>query len=133
MALPIEDYALLGDGHTAALVGKDGAVDWLCLPRFDSAACFAALLGDETNGRWLLGPVDHGEVSRRYIGDTSVLETTYTTDSGVLVVTDFMPVNDDRFDLVRRVQCKEGTSGGCASTTARSGPGSTARCTTARR
>ncbi|HET8561001.1 MAG TPA: glycoside hydrolase family 15 protein [Marmoricola sp.] len=110
MALPIEDYALLGDGHTAALVGKDGSVDWLCLPRFDSAACFAALLGDETNGRWLLGPVDEdAEVSRRYVGDTSVLETTYTTGSGVVVVTDFMPLNDGRFDLVRRVVGKGGS------------------------
>ncbi len=109
MALPIEDYALLADGHTAALVGKDGSIDWLCLPRFDSAACFAALLGDETNGRWLIGPADDAEVSRRYIGDTTVLETTYTTATGTVVVTDFMPINDGRFDLVRRVQCKAGT------------------------
>jgi GH15 family glucan-1,4-alpha-glucosidase len=109
MALPIEDYALLGDGHTAALIGKDGSVDWLCLPRFDSAACFAALLGDETNGRWLIGPAGEPEASRRYVGDTSVLETTYTTDTGTVVVTDFMPLNDNRFDLVRRVECKRGS------------------------
>ena len=109
MALPIEDYALLGDGQTAALIGKDGSVDWLCLPHFDSAACFAALLGDETHGRWLLGPVGDAEVSRRYVGDTSVLETTYTTDTGTVVVTDFMPVNDGRCDLVRLVEGKEGS------------------------
>ena len=109
MALPIEDYALLGDGHTAALIGRDGSVDWLCLPRFDSAACFAALLGDERNGRWLLGPAEEAESSRRYVGDTSVLETTYTTATGTVVVTDFMPVNDSRCDLVRRIEGKEGS------------------------
>jgi GH15 family glucan-1,4-alpha-glucosidase len=109
MALPIEDYALLGDGQTAALIGKDGSVDWLCLPHFDSAACFAALLGDESHGRWLLGPAGEAEVSRRYVGDTSVLETTYTTDTGTVVVTDFMPVNDGRCDLVRLVEGKHGT------------------------
>jgi GH15 family glucan-1,4-alpha-glucosidase len=109
MALPIEDYALLGDGQTAALIGKDGSVDWLCLPHFDSAACFAALLGDESHGRWLLGPVGDAEVSRRYVGDTSVLETTYTTETGTVVVTDFMPVNDGRCDVVRLVEGKEGS------------------------
>ena len=109
MALPIEDYALLGDGHTAALVGRDGSVDWLCLPRFDSDACFAALLGDADNGRWLLGPVDPAETSRRYVGDSAVLETTYRTHSGVVRVTDFMPPGDDRHDLIRRIEGIEGT------------------------
>ncbi|MGN6780238.1 MAG: glycoside hydrolase family 15 protein [Marmoricola sp.] len=103
MPLPIEDYALLGDGHTGALVGLDGSVDWLCLPRFDSDACFAALLGTPDNGRWLIGPRDEHQVSRRYIGDTTVLETTYTTADGEVKVIDFMPLGDDRHDLVRRV------------------------------
>ena len=79
MPLPIEDYALIGDRGTAALVGRDGSVDWLCLPRFDSPACFAALLGDEDNGRWLLAPADEHEATRSYVGDTALLETTFTT------------------------------------------------------
>ena len=82
MPLPIEDYALIGDRGTAALVGNDGSVDWLCLPRFDSPACFAALLGDEDNGRWLLAPADEYEVTRSYVGDTALLETTFTTADG---------------------------------------------------
>src|SRR6185295_14488026 len=97
MALPIEDYAVLGDTGTAALVGKDGSVDWLCLPRFDSPACFAALLGGPEHGRWLLGPKDAGaSVSRRYVGDSAVLETTWTTDTGCAVVLDVMPIGDGR-------------------------------------
>ena len=109
MALPIEDYAALGDGNTAALVGRDGSIDWLCLPRFDSSACFAALLGSADNGRWLIGPSGKHSASRRYIGDTGVLETTYTTRSGTVVVTDLMPVNDRRADLVRRITGVEGS------------------------
>ncbi|MGI9155686.1 MAG: glycoside hydrolase family 15 protein [Marmoricola sp.] len=109
MALRIEDYAVLGDGHTAALVGRDGSIDWLCLPRFDSPACFASLLGDDTNGRWLIGPAGEHECTRRYIGDSLVLETTYTTETGTVVVTDLMPVNDDRADVVRRIVGVEGS------------------------
>ncbi|MCW2780083.1 MAG: glycoside hydrolase family 15 protein [Marmoricola sp.] len=109
MALPIEDYAVLGDGHTAALVGRDGSVDWLCLPRFDSPACFAALLGDEGNGRWLLGPVDPISEVRRYIADSTVLETTYSTATGRVIVTDMMPTRDARADLIRRIRCIDGT------------------------
>jgi GH15 family glucan-1,4-alpha-glucosidase len=109
MALPIEDYAALGDGNTAALVGRDGSIDWLCLPRFDSHACFAALLGDPDNGRWLIGPAGRHTSTRRYVGDTGVLETTYTSRRGTVVVTDLMPVNDKRADLVRRITGVEGS------------------------
>ncbi|QBR91446.1 glycoside hydrolase family 15 protein [Nocardioides euryhalodurans] len=109
MPLPIEDYALVGDRHTAALVGKDGSIDWLCLPRFDSPACFAALLGDETNGRWLLGPRDEARVTRRYVGRTSLLETTFTTDTGSVTLLDVMPTGDGRADVVRRVTGVSGT------------------------
>ncbi|MGH3507515.1 MAG: glycoside hydrolase family 15 protein [Nocardioidaceae bacterium] len=108
MPLRIEDYAVLGDNGTCALVGLDGSVDWLCLPRFDSPACFAALLGNPRNGRWLLGPVEEARTTRRYVGDTFVLETRHETDSGVVTVTDLMPVGDGRADLVRRVEGIEG-------------------------
>jgi GH15 family glucan-1,4-alpha-glucosidase len=111
MALPIEDYALVGDRGTAALIGRDGSVDWLCLPRFDSPACFAALLGGPEHGRWLLAPADVHDVetSRRYVGNSAILETTFTTPSGVLVLRDVMPVGDGRADLVRTVSCTEGS------------------------
>ncbi|HEX5740338.1 MAG TPA: trehalase-like domain-containing protein [Pilimelia sp.] len=88
----IEDYALIGDLQTAALVGRDGSVDWLCLPRFDSAACFAALLHDPSAGRWLLAPVDGGPATRRrYRGDSLVLESEWDTAGGSVRVVDFMP------------------------------------------
>jgi GH15 family glucan-1,4-alpha-glucosidase len=103
MALPIEDYALIGDRHTAALVGRNGSVDWLCLPRFDSPACFAALLGEEEHGLWQLCPVDDFECSRRYLDDSTVLETTFTTATGVLRLVDLMPTGDGRADVVRRL------------------------------
>jgi len=110
MALPIEDYAVLGDTGTAALVGRDGSVDWLCLPRFDSPACFAALLGDRSNGRWLLGPTDpEARTTRRYVGNSFVLETLHETDTGVVKVTDLMPLADNRADVVRKVEGVSGT------------------------
>ncbi len=109
MALPIEDYAVIGDLATAALVGLDGSVDWLCLPRFDSPACFAALLGDPDNGRWLIGPEGQHESTRRYLDDTEVLETTHVTPTGSVRVVDVMPVGDGRADLVRRVVGVDGT------------------------
>ncbi len=109
MSLPIEDYAAVGDGHTAALIGINGSLDWLCLPHFDSPACFARLLGDEDNGHWLLGPAGEHTAVRRYIGDTAVLETTYSTDTGEVRVTDVMPTGDRRADLVRRVEGIRGT------------------------
>ncbi|WP_258723410.1 glycoside hydrolase family 15 protein [Cellulomonas sp. NS3] len=106
---PIGDYAVLGDGHTAALVSRRGSVDWLCLPRFDSPASFAALLGTREHGRWLLTVPDATEVSRTYVEDSFVLRTTYTSPTGTAVVTDAMPVGDGRADLVRRVECTAGT------------------------
>ena len=110
MALPIEDYALIGDRGTAALVGKDGSIDWLCLPRFDSPACFAALLGTEDNGRWLLAPADDVvSTSRRYVDGTALLETTFTTADGEVVLLDVMPTGDGRADVVRRLTCTRGT------------------------
>jgi GH15 family glucan-1,4-alpha-glucosidase len=109
MPLPIEDYAAIGDGHTAALIGIDGSMDWLCLPQFDSPACFAGLLGSDENGHWLLGPAGKHTANRRYVGDTAVLETTYCTSSGEVRVTDSMPTGDRRADVVRRVEGIRGT------------------------
>jgi GH15 family glucan-1,4-alpha-glucosidase len=107
--LRIEDYAMIGDLETAALVGRDGSIDWLCLPRFDSGACFAALLGNENNGRWLIAPQGGVKrVSRRYRGDSLVLETTWETEDGVVRVTDAMPIRDQSADVVRLVEGVEG-------------------------
>ncbi|HEX6959118.1 MAG TPA: glycoside hydrolase family 15 protein [Ferrovibrio sp.] len=111
MPLAIEDYALIGNLHTAALVGRDGSIDWLCLPRFDSPACFAALVGKPENGRWLLQPdCDITEVKRRYRDDTLILETEFTTEAGRVTVSDFMPVPADerRVDLFRIVTGRQG-------------------------
>ena len=110
MALNIEDYGLIGDCHTAALVGRDGSMDWLCMPRFDSPSMFGALLGDEDHGRWLLAP--SGPVvstSREYLEDTFVLVTTWRTATGVVEVADFMPTDNRRADIVRRVTGIEGS------------------------
>ena len=104
----IEDYALLGDLQTAALVERGGSIDWLCFPRFDSDACFAALLGDEENGRWLLAPEHGGTPRRHYLHDTMVLETIWETDEGSARVLDFMPPRGRAPDVVRIV---EGTGG----------------------
>lgn len=109
MAQRIEDYALIGDCQTAALVGRDGSIDWLCLPRFDSAACFAALLGTPDNGRWKIAPAaEVKRVRRRYVGDTLVLETEFETADGAVAVTDFMPVREVTPDLVRIVDGRRG-------------------------
>jgi GH15 family glucan-1,4-alpha-glucosidase len=110
MALPIEQYALLGDTETAALVGIDGSIDWLCLPRFDSAACFAALLGKPEHGRWLIGPAEEDCTSTwSYVPDTFVLETVHRGRNGTVKVTDLMPIADGRADVVRRVEGLSGT------------------------
>jgi GH15 family glucan-1,4-alpha-glucosidase len=109
VALEIAEYAVLGDMGTAALVGSDGSVDWLCLPRFDSPACFAALLGTPEHGRWLIGPEAQAETTRSYLPDTFVLETTHETSDGIVKVTDWMPIGDRRADVVRRVEGVSGT------------------------
>jgi GH15 family glucan-1,4-alpha-glucosidase len=109
LPLPIEDYALIGDTQTAALVGRDGSIDWLCLPRFDSGACFAALLGSPEHGRWLLAPMDPVTAQRRrYRSNTLILETEYETAGGAVRVLDFMPPRETKPDVVRIV---EGISG----------------------
>ena len=109
MANPIEDYALIGDCETAALISRDGSMDWLCWPRFDSGACFAALLGTPENGRWKLAPVGETiRTSRRYRGDTMILETTHETATGEVLVIDFMPKRDEKSNVVRMVIGKRG-------------------------
>lgn len=136
MALDIEDYALISDCRTAALVGRDGSIDWLCLPRYDSASMFGALLGDPNHGRWLLAPTDAAPstaddpdpattpptaavptntaatgatVARAYRGDTFILSTVWTTSTGQVEVVDFMPHGSGRADIVRRVHGRSGT------------------------
>jgi GH15 family glucan-1,4-alpha-glucosidase len=109
VALPIEDYGLIGDTQTVALVGRDGSIDWLCLPRFDAPACFAALLGNASHGRWSIAPVEGARAARRgYRGDSLVLEQEFDTPTGTVRLIDFMPVRHREPDLVRIV---EGVSG----------------------
>jgi GH15 family glucan-1,4-alpha-glucosidase len=101
----LEDYALIGDTHTAALVGRDGSIDWLCVPRFDSAACFAALLGTPANGRWLIAPKDGGPATRRSYRDESlVLEQEWDTPTGTVRISDFMPPRHHHPRIYRRVE-----------------------------
>jgi GH15 family glucan-1,4-alpha-glucosidase len=118
MPLQIEDYAIIGDTHTAALVGRDGSIDWLCVPRFDSEACFANLLGDKTNGYWRIAPASSppsGEgtplmaTERRYRGETLVLETEFATETGRVRVTDCMPIRENAPDIVRVVEGMKGS------------------------
>jgi GH15 family glucan-1,4-alpha-glucosidase len=107
--LKIEDYALIGDCHTAALVGRDGSIDWLCWPRFDSAACFAALLGGPEHGRWLICPSNkNAAVRRRYRENTLILETEFETADGAVTLIDFMPVRQQQLDLARLVVGRRG-------------------------
>ncbi|MCG1055477.1 glycoside hydrolase family 15 protein [Mycetohabitans sp. B5] len=123
MPRAIEDYALIGDGHTAALVGRDGSIDWLCWPRFDSGACFAALLGTPEHGRWLIAPYTPDAAShppddatpltvsstrRRYRGDTLILETDFETPDGAVTLIDFMPSRSGHSELVRIVVGQRG-------------------------
>jgi len=107
--LKIEDYALIGDCHSAALVGRDGSIDWLCWPRFDSAACFAALLGKRDHGRWRIAPVGvHTCARRSYRGDSLILETEFETAEGAVTLIDFMPTREDTCQLVRIVLGRRG-------------------------
>jgi len=108
MPSKIEDYALIGDTHTAGLVSRDGSIDWLCLPRFDSAACFAALLGRPEHGRWLLRPTEIHRVHRHYRPGTLVLETEYETVDGSVAVVDCMPIRERHPTLVRMVEGRKG-------------------------
>src|ERR1700746_2332523 len=105
----IEDYALIGDCASAALVGRDGSIDWLCLPRFDSAACFAALLGTPEHGRWLIEPAERAKVTRRYRPGTVFLETRFKTAKAETMLLDFMPVGTEHSCIVRLVVGVSGT------------------------
>ncbi|OMH23967.1 glycoside hydrolase family 15 [Tersicoccus phoenicis] len=109
MSIPLEEYALLSDLRTGPLVSRGGSIDWLCLPRFDSPACFCALLGDADDGRWLLHVPDGNVIDRRYTPQTFVLETTWRSPTGTVKVVDFLPPGDAQADLVRRVECLEGS------------------------
>lgn len=110
MSEKIENYALIGDCETAALVGRNGSIDWLCWPAFDSDACFAAILGTHKNGRWLVAPsADVTTISRRYLGDTLILETRFETKSGTVALIDFMPPRGKASDIVRLVRGVSGT------------------------
>ena len=105
----IEDYAFLSDLESAALVGRDGSIDWLTFPRFDSGACFAAILGDARHGRWLLAPQDAPRgIERRYRDGTLVLETVYTTHEGEVAVVDCMPPRDRQLEVIRLVEGRRG-------------------------
>jgi GH15 family glucan-1,4-alpha-glucosidase len=110
MALRIEDYALIGDCQTAGLVGKDGSIDWLCLPRFDSDSCFAALLGTADHGRWQIAPtLPVTATKRKYRKNTLVLETEFETEAGTIAVIDFMPIREANPDVVRIVEGRGGS------------------------
>src|SRR2546421_4498512 len=101
----IEDYAFLSDTQTGALVSRDGCVDWLCFPRFDSGACFASLLGAKENGHWRFFPSEPvKQIRRRYRGNTLILETEMETESGAIRLIDFMPPRGDNPDLIRIVE-----------------------------
>ena len=109
MPLRIEDYAVIGNCETAALVGRDGSIDWLCAPRFDSAACFCALLGGPEHGRWLIAPTQKDvKITRRYLSDTLILETVFTTAGGSVSLTDFMYRRNGSSELVRIVTGLQG-------------------------
>src|SRR3984885_15367311 len=110
MSSRIEDYAVIGDCESAALVGRDGSIDWLCWPRFDSDACFAALLGAREHGRFIITPRDGTtKVTRRYRPGTLILETRFETKDGAATLIDFMPIHGRNPDCVRIVAGERGT------------------------
>src|SRR5512143_4160532 len=109
MSVPIEDYAVIGDTRTVALVDRTCSIDWLCLPRFDAGACFASLLGDARNGRWIIAPTSEARSLRRYREHTLILETEFRSRDGVVRVVDCMPADEDVPNLVRIVEGVEGT------------------------
>src|SRR5437870_2637753 len=120
----IEDYALIGDCEAAALVARSGSIDWLCWPRFDSDACFAALLGREDHGRWLIAPRDaKARVQRRYRPNTLILETRFECSEGAARLVDFMPVGDGSSNLVRLVVGERGRVTMCTELVLRFGYG----------
>jgi GH15 family glucan-1,4-alpha-glucosidase len=113
----IQDYAIIGDARSAALVSNRGSIDWLCWPRFDSASIFAAILDPKIGGHWSIRPVQPSQSARRYIDQTNVLETTLSSESGKVVLTDFMPVTSEErkeqmlwpeHELIRQIECVEG-------------------------
>jgi len=126
MSAPIESYGMIGDCKTAALVGKDGSIDWLCWPRFDSDALFAKLLGGQSNGFWLITPHDEiKNVTRRYRRDTLILETTFETETGKATLIDFMLPRGESSDLIRIVRGDEGEVPMCMELVLRFGYGAT--------
>lgn len=108
LSLPIEDYAIIGDCVTAALVGRNGSIDWLCWPRFDSGACLAALVGNESHGRFLITPVAHATITRAYRDGSLVLETLFETPDGAVALIDFMVPGADHSCVVRIVEGRRG-------------------------
>ncbi len=108
-ASPLEDYALIGDCETAALVSRNGSIDWLCWPRFDSGACFAALLGSPGQGRWVIAPADpQPRITRQYRERSMVLETVFETESGIVALIDFMPPGHANSSVIRLVEGRRG-------------------------
>ena len=130
MSSRIEDYALIGDCEAAALVARNGSIDWLCWPRFDSDACFAALLGNEDHGHWRIGPRDgEARITRRYRPNTLILETHFECDEGEVTLVDFMPVGGSGVDVVRLVHGTRGRVTMCTQLVLRFGYGPASKAT----
>src|SRR5438477_10415932 len=113
----IQDYAIIGNGRSAALISRFGSIDWLCWPQFDSGSVFAGILDPKIGGHWSIRPVAESQIERRYLEDTNVLETCFETGSGKIVLTDFMPVTSEKEkrrllwpenEIVRRLECQQG-------------------------